>query len=188
MSNVVVVLIFCRLILADGKKNDDGAFFSLSFPQSVRLFICLSVFLSVWLPFYLSARLFMSVCMPFYMSVCLSIYLFLTFYMSFCLSIYIFICMTFYLSFCLSAWVSICLSAWVSICLSACLSFYLPVYLFIYLSDYVPASFSCSPSSALAPFFVYFFHFGVFLKFFLRLPQHTFTITSKDWGPQHYLT
>jgi hypothetical protein len=76
------------------QKNDDGAFFSLSFPQSVRLF-----YLSASLSFYMSTFLFFCltfyVCLPAFLYVCLSIYLpfsnflyvFLSVYLPFNLSV-----------------------------------------------------------------------------------------------------
>ena len=91
------------------------------------LSICLSVYLSIYLPIDLSI----------YLSVCLAIYPFIH------LSIYLSIHPSIYLSTYLSIHPSIHLSIYLSVYLSIYRSIYLPIYLSIYLSIYFP-SYICS--------------------------------------------
>ena len=96
--------------------------FTLSFYLSI---ICLSSYLSIYLPTYLSIYLpiFLSIYIPIFLSIYIPIYL--STYLSFYLSTY--------LSFYLSTYRSFYLPTYISFYLSTYLSFYLPTYISFYL-------------------------------------------------------
>ena len=105
------------IMSGSGAWNPGG--FPTCVPIDLKIYIYLSIYLSICLSIYLSV----------YLSICLSVYL------SICLSVYLSICLSVYLSICLSIYLSISLSLSLSsVYLSSCLPVYLSIYLAICLS------------------------------------------------------